>query len=169
VHEQRSRCSEFVPCHYPPLWLPDGRGIGISDDCLAVIGPDLYREFCLPYVNELSEEFGGVMIHSCGSFAHQFDVLADVRDLRGINFGASETPFEAVWERFGGVTAVIPHLGLNNDDYFEDNQAYLEHVLRTRTHDRGLCIIVMPGAADTGGMPKFAERVRETLARSRPS
>ncbi|UCE87635.1 MAG: hypothetical protein JSU66_07985, partial [Deltaproteobacteria bacterium] len=54
VREQRSRCEEFVPCHFPPLWLPDGRGIAISDDCLAVIGPDLYREFCLPYVNELS-------------------------------------------------------------------------------------------------------------------
>ena len=168
VQEQRSRCAEFLPCHYPPLWLPDGRGIAISDDCLAVIGPDLYRKFCLPYVNELSEEFGGVMIHSCGNFVHQFDVLAEIRGLRGINFGASETPFEAVWERFGGKTAVIPHLGLNNDDYFADNQAYLEHVLRTRSHDRGLCIIVTPGAGETGGMPKFAEGVRETLARSRP-
>jgi uroporphyrinogen-III decarboxylase len=164
VREQRSRCAEFVPCHYPPLWLPDGRGIAISDDCLAVIGPELYREFCLPYVNELSEEFGGVMVHSCGNFVHQFDVLAEIRGLRGINFGASETPFEAVWERFGGVTAVIPHLGLNNDDYFEGNQAYLEHVLRTRTHDRGLCIIVAPGAGEAQEMPKFAERIRETLA-----
>ena len=169
VHEQRSRCAEFLPCHFPPLWLPDGGGIAISDDGLAVIGPDLYREFCLPYVNELSEEFGGVMVHSCGNFVHQFDVLAEIRGLWGINFGASETPFEAVWERFGGVTAVIPHLGLNKDDYFAGNQAYLEHVLRTRTHDRGLCIIVMPGPEDAAGMPRFAEGVREALARSRTS
>ena len=76
-------------------------------------------------------------------------------------------PGKAVWERFGGRTAVIPHLGLNNDDYFADNQAYLEHVLATSGHDRGLCIVVAPGPGDAGGMPAFAERVRETLSRSR--
>ena len=67
------------------------------------------------------------------------------------------------------MTAVIPHLGLNNDDYFEGNQAYLEHVLRTRTHDRGLCIIVAPGAGQAEAMPRFAERIRETLAHWRRS
>jgi len=45
---------------------------------------------------------------------------------------------------------------------------YLEHVLATRTTDRGLCIVVSPGPSDTGGVPAFAERVRQTLARSRP-
>ena len=34
------------------------------------------------------------------------DVLANVKDLRGINFGVSETRFEAVWEKFGGKTVV---------------------------------------------------------------
>lgn len=49
----------------------------------------LCRDFCLPYVNELSEEFGGVMIHSCGNFSHQLDNLAQVRDLRA-HFGHRE-------------------------------------------------------------------------------
>jgi hypothetical protein len=170
VKEQRARSPEFLPCHFPPLWLPDGRGISVSDDGLAVIGPALYREFCLPYMNELSEEFGGLMVHSCGSFAHQFENLEQMHGLRGINFGATETPFEAVWERFGGRTAVIPHLGLNTTIHFPDNRAYLEHLLGTRTHDRGLCVVVAPWegeveAADPAWTTRFAAGVRETLHR----
>ncbi len=170
VHEQRSRSPEFLPCHYPPLWLPDGRGISISDDGLAVLSPKLYREFCLPYVNELSEEFGGVMIHSCGNFVHQFDNLEQVHNLRGINFGVTETPFPAMWERFGGKTALIAHLGLNNEIHLAGNREYLDHVLSTKTHNRGLCVIVTPGDMDDkltepDSMQRFVDRVQATLAR----
>lgn len=176
VHAQRERSPEFLPCHVPPIWLPDGRGLSVSDDAAAVISPHLYREFGLPYMNELSEEFGGVMVHSCGNFSHQLDNFAQIRGLRGINFGASETPFEAVWERFGGKTAIIPHLGLNKDIHFAGNGAYMEHILRARTHDRGLCIIVTPdgvdrldGAAQSAFEPaavtRFIEDVKRTLRR----
>ncbi len=166
VKEQRSRSPEFIPCHYPPLWLPNGRGISISDDGLAVISPKLYEEFCLPYVNELSDEFGGVMIHSCGNFVHQFDNLEKMHNLRGINFGATETPFEAVWERFGGKTAVISHLGLNNEIHFDGNREYLEHVLGTKTHNRGLCVLAAPAQAfDADSLTRFVERVRGMLAK----
>jgi uroporphyrinogen-III decarboxylase len=169
VKEQRARSPEFIPCHFPPLWLPDGGGIAISDDGLAVLNPKLYREFCLPYVNELAEEFGGVMIHSCGDFAHQLDNLEQVRDLRGINFGASETSFEKVWERFGGRVAVIPHLGLNKDIHFSGNRAYMEHIRETVDHSRGLCIVVTPDGggesiADHDAMRRFAAEVQVALA-----
>jgi len=172
VKEARKHSPEFIPCHYPPLYIPDGEGLQISDDGLAVISAKLYEEFCLPYVNELSEEFGGISIHSCGNFVHQFDNLAKVHNLRGLNFGASETPFEAVWERFNGKTAIIPHLGLNNssgDIHFADTQEYMEHVLRTKTHNRGFGIIVLPLPEDhlneIGGVEGFATRCRETVAR----
>jgi hypothetical protein len=144
VREQRSRSPQFLPSHCPPLWLPEGQGISISEDCSAVLSPKLYQEFSLPYINEISEEFGGVIIHSCGNFLHQFDNLAKVHNLRGLNFGASETPFEAVWERFGGKTAILPHIGLNKDFPFESHVEFIEHIFHTADHRRGLCILVMP-------------------------
>ena len=172
VKEQRARSPEFIPCHYPPLYLPDGQGLHISDDGLAVISAKLYEEFCLPYVNELSEEFGGMSIHSCGNFVHQFNNLAKVHNLRGLNFGASETPFEAVWARFNDKTSIIPHMGLNNSSgevYFATNAEFMEHVLRTKTHNRGLGIIVTPSPEDmspeAGGIEGFFARCKETLAR----
>ena len=64
VKEYRSKVDELVPSHFPPAYLPDGKGITLSEDVLAVISPDLYEKFSLPYVNEISEEFGGVVIHS---------------------------------------------------------------------------------------------------------
>lgn len=177
VREQRSRVPEFMPCHYPPVWLPDGRGIAVSDDCLAVLSPGLYEEFALPYLNELSDEFGGVFVHSCGNFLHQFDNLEKVHNLRGLNFGASETPFEAVWERFGGRTAIVTHLGLNKDIHFESEADYVRHVLQVKTHDRGLCVLVLPpgerkdtahrgASAEAGGggtLERFAEEMRELV------
>jgi uroporphyrinogen-III decarboxylase len=172
VKEQRKRSPEFIPCHYPPFYLPDGQGLQISDDGLAVISAKLYEEFCLPYVNELSEEFGGISIHSCGNFVHQFDNLEKVHNLRGLNFGASETSFDAVWERFNGKTAIMPHMGLNNSSgeiYFANTQEYMDHVLRTKTHNRGFGIIVLPVPDDhveeSGGIEGFAQRCRETVMR----
>jgi uroporphyrinogen-III decarboxylase len=168
VKEQRAHSPQFLPCSYPPIWLPDGRGVSMSDDGLAVISAKLYKEFCLPYVNELSEEFGGVTIHSCGNFVHQFDNLANVHNLRGLNFGATETPFAAVWERFNGKTAIIPHLGLNNEVHFGTCREYMEHVLRTKTHNRGLCVIAQPEAteikpSDPDFVNKFLETARMTV------
>jgi hypothetical protein len=175
VREQRSRVPEFMPCHYPPVWLPHGRGISVSDDCLAVLSPSLYKEFALPYLNELSDEFGGVFIHSCGNFMHQLDNLEKVHNLRGLNFGVSEMPFEAVWERFGGRAAIVTHLGLNKDIHFDSEADYVRHVLQVKTHDRGLCLLVVPaagrqvethsGAATEGGgtLDQFASEMRRLL------
>ncbi len=173
VKEQKRHSPEFMPCHFPPLWLPDGRGIAVSDDGLAVVSAKLYAEVCLPYMNELSDEFGGIMVHSCGNFVHQFDNLERMHNLRGINFGATETPFEAIWERFNGKTALIPHMGLNNSSdkiHFDDNAAYLEHLHEVRSHNRGLCIVVAPAdgevrGSDPDSFPRFLETARRILER----
>ena len=47
-------------------------------------------------LNRLSEAFGGVYIHSCGDWTHLFPSLEKVRGLRGLEFGASETPYDKV-------------------------------------------------------------------------
>jgi len=148
LKEERCHSPEFNPCHFPPVWLPKRYGTAIGDDCMAVLSPKLYEEFALPYVNEISDEFGGIIIHSCGNYTHQLDNLANVHNLRGLNFGASETPFEAVWERFGGKTGIFPHLGLNKDFPFESHVEFIEHVFRTATQWRGLCILVTPPALE---------------------
>lgn len=183
VKEMRSRVTEFVPAHFPPVYLPDGMGIALSEDALAVLSSHLYEEFSLPYINELSEEFGGVIIHSCGNFEHQLSVLEKVKDLRGLNFGVSETRFEAVWERFGGRTAVIPHCSTEVIvAKFKNAAEWVEHVLRAKTGNRGLALMVPPQVGDVhqaaldmalgreskpdpAGLAGFGQEIRNLIAK----
>ncbi len=167
VKEQRARCKEFLPCHFPSLWLPDGEGIAISDDCLAVLGSNQYKEFSIPYCNELSKEFGGLFIHSCGNFVHQLDVLEEIHNLRGINFGATETPFKPVWDRFGGRTVIAPHLGLNVETHFDTAYQFLEHILKNKTSNRGLIILPTPITEEPAKMadPSYVADFSSTVAR----
>lgn len=149
VKHVRTKVREFVPAHFPPVYLPDGMGLAVSEDALALLSPKLYEQFSLPYLNELSEEFGGILIHSCGNFEHQLDVLNKVHQLRGINFGVSETRFEAVWDKFGGKTAVIPHCTAEVIvARFKNTLEWIEHVLKTKTSNRGLALQVIPMVGD---------------------
>ena len=149
VKAQRQIADEFIPAHVPCVYLPDGMGLTVSEDVLALLSPELYQEFSLPYINELSEEFGGVVIHSCGNFEHQLGVLKKVHNLRGINFGVSETRFEAVWEAFGGKTVVIPHCTSEVIvARYKNALEWIEYVLQTKTHNRGLALQVIPAVGD---------------------
>jgi hypothetical protein len=168
VKEHRARSPEFIPMHYPAIWYPDGMGLAISDDALAVLSPQTYNEFALPYTNELAEEFNGVFIHSCGDIRHQFDNLEKVYKLRGINFGATETPFESVWERFNGRTAIVPHTGLNKDIHFTTQIEFVQHILRVKTHNRGLLIVVDPTKIcgpelDSVALENFSDQICQLL------
>jgi hypothetical protein len=147
--EYKALVRDFTGTFFPPAYLPDGMGIEIAEDVLALVSPEHYEEFSLPYVNQLSEEFGGVFIHSCGDIEHQLDVLGKVHNLRGLNFGVSETRFEAVWVALGGKTVLIPHCSSEAVvANFRDAFDWVEHVLKIKTHNRGLALMVAPQVAD---------------------
>ncbi len=133
--------AEFIPCHLQH-YLPWGEGICVSEDLLSILSPDLYREFALPYLNALSDAFGGVFIHSCGNFVHNLKVLTDIKGLKGVNFGATETPFARIVEELGGRMILSPHFGLNKDIVFPSVLAYLEHLRNVGKNTPFLYILV---------------------------
>lgn len=149
IKGHRKTCKEFIPFHCPRVWIPYGEGICISDDILAVFSPKLWEEFALPYINRVSDEFGGIIIHSCGNFSHQIDNLKKVRNLKGINFGVTETPFEIVWNAFGGKICIMPHIGLNSNNQFKDEVEFVKFVLKKATTYKGLCIVAGISNMDT--------------------
>ena len=130
---------EFVPAMFQP-WLPDGLGISISNDDWVMISAEMHNQFHLPYLNQLSEEFGGIYIHSCGNWSHQFESLDKVHQLRGIEFGASEVPFSDVLQRFGGKTVLACRIGFNRDLQFRSMVDFIQRILDSCKTFRGLFI-----------------------------
>jgi hypothetical protein len=103
----------LVPIHcMPVVWLPPGRGMALSEDLLAVISRRFYPEFARPYNERVAAEFGGVVIHSCGSWQHNLSSLACTRGLLGVNFGSGETPLEEVADCLGAHAVLLVHHGL---------------------------------------------------------
>ena len=113
---------------------------------LAVLSPKLYREFALPYVNEVSEEFGGVFIHSCGNILHQLDNLAQVHNLRGLNFGVSETPSRPSGSDSVARQPSCPTSASTRTSPSKATSNSSSTSLRAATHWRGLCLVVAPPA-----------------------
>jgi len=146
VQEQRrvakSLGAEFVPCHYPPIWMPDGWGVAVSDDCAALLSPRQYAQFALPYLNEVSDAFGGVFVHSCGNFTHNLGNLEKVRNLRGIDFAVGEQPFAPIAERFGGRCVLSVRLGLDKDQKFASIPDWVDHVVRAAPTPKGLYLTI---------------------------
>ncbi len=132
---------EFVPSMFQP-WMPDGFGVSVANDESVMISAGMHDEFSVPYLNILSEEFGGVAIHSCGDWTHQFTSLEKVRHLRGLEFGASEAPYERVLEYFGGRTVLACRVGLHRDIQFDGMKDYVGRILQTARTFRGLFINV---------------------------
>jgi hypothetical protein len=133
--------AEFVPSSFQP-WLPDGRGISVANDVAVMLSPELHDEFGVPYLNRLSDAFGGIYIHSCGDWTHLFPSLEKVRGLRGLEFGASEAPYDKVLARFGGRTVLACRVGLHRDIRFAGMADFVRKVIAAAPTPRGLFIHV---------------------------
>ena len=92
---------------------PTWSGLSISDDNLAVVSPEVGREFCLRYDQELADAFGGLAIHSCGRWQHLMPDVAQMRDVVevdcAIHGDVDPTPndAEAVRDAFAGSDVAV--------------------------------------------------------------
>ncbi len=118
-------------------YIPDGYGIWLSADSIVNLSPDLCEEFFVPYINEISDLYGGVYIHSCGNFEHVLDTFDSIRNLRGIDFGASETSYDLIVEKFAGKAVLSPHLGLNHRIIFDSLEQFTKHLVDGKKMNTG--------------------------------
>ncbi|MEK6794133.1 MAG: uroporphyrinogen decarboxylase family protein [Spirochaetota bacterium] len=86
-HVQMKRIGNDIlalPGHIMP-GMPTGTGISISDDNLAVSSPHINNLISLPFDQILADEFGGLAIHSCGTWAHTMALLRNYRNITMID------------------------------------------------------------------------------------
>lgn len=87
IREQFRRIKNlFSVGHESSCPIPRFAGVRVSDDTAALLSPDLYREFGVKYLNKISREFGGVVVHSCGDVQYVVPAMMEIEGLKGLDF-----------------------------------------------------------------------------------
>lgn len=100
--------TEYI-AHCPDYFM-DG-GITLSEDEVGSVSADLFEEFFLRDLIDLSDRFGGIGIHCCAHARHQWEHFANVPNLRLINLSGVATKktdpeyLNDAYRFFGPVTA----------------------------------------------------------------
>ena len=84
--QERTLGKCFMPTHlYAWDSVPPQNGATLSADALVMLSPDFFVKWYQPYLERVSDELGGLTVHSCGNFSQVAAPLCGVRGLRGIN------------------------------------------------------------------------------------
>ncbi len=75
---------EFI-AHYPAYYMPCG--LTLSEDEIGSVSPEMFEEFFLPFLAELSERYDGIGIHCCARSRHQWEGFKKIPKLRFVNLG----------------------------------------------------------------------------------
>jgi hypothetical protein len=87
--------------------VPRFAGVRVSDDTAALLSPDLYREFGVKYNSQISREFGGIVVHSCGDVQYVAPVMMEIEGLKGLDFTIPQVMnWEAVRDAAAGKTVL---------------------------------------------------------------
>ncbi|MBD3183712.1 hypothetical protein GF312_15590 [Candidatus Poribacteria bacterium] len=73
---------EFI-AHYPVYYMPEG--ITLSEDEVGIINDEMFLEFFMPELKELSYRYGGIGVHCCADARHQWDNFSRIPELRLLN------------------------------------------------------------------------------------
>jgi hypothetical protein len=108
IREQFKRIKNlFSVGHESICPVPRFAGVRLSDDTAALLSPALYREFGVKYLNKISREFGGVMIHSCGDVQNVVAAMIEIEGLKGLDFTIPQVMnWEAVRDAAAGKTVL---------------------------------------------------------------
>jgi uroporphyrinogen-III decarboxylase len=95
----RMTCIDFSPA-----WAPETYKSFVSDDICATIGPELFKEFSIPYNNRLYRPWGSGLLHNCGPNPSKHLYLDHNPRLKGLNcsYRYSQAEFPEFKDLFAG-------------------------------------------------------------------
>ena len=100
---------------FDTVWAPERYRGFVGDDVCATIGPDLFREFGLPYNSRLFEPWGSGLLHNCGPHPSRNIYLDHDPKLKGLHvaYRYSRRDFPALREILAGWGVI--HIVLDNE------------------------------------------------------
>lgn len=57
-------------------------GLGMSDDSVVMMPPDVYGDYCIPAMVQTGSAFGGAVFHSCGNWSQRREQIVRIPNLR---------------------------------------------------------------------------------------
>ena len=88
--------------HFPDYYMPFG--LTVSEDEIGAVSPDMFHEFFLPDLVEMSQRYGALGIHCCAASRRQWDGFLKIPNLKILNLGPSGYTVNEAYEFFA------PHL-----------------------------------------------------------
>jgi hypothetical protein len=114
---------------WPYVFVPSDLGLGVTEDMMPLLSPDLYEEFGIPYLKRIADSLGGLVVHCCGEWGRHVPALKR----SGIRLLAAEYyhPFTRIEELEGLAegTAFVPNIMLEKQDAFSSVSQYYRHLL----------------------------------------
>ncbi len=129
---QEALVTEFVGLHCPAnQWMPPEYGTALSEDYAPLLSPGLYEEFSLPYVNRVSAACGGVFLHCCGAFEHNWGNFLKIHNLRGLNPAPPEIDWPRLVAVFGEVCCLAPGMSHGGPRIWGDAEGFRKYLQKT--------------------------------------
>ncbi|MDR0655489.1 MAG: uroporphyrinogen decarboxylase family protein [Treponema sp.] len=108
IKEQFRRIKNLYSVGHELWGLPKELGVRISDDTAALLSPKLYREFGVKYNAMIAEEFGGIVVHSCGDPRNAVAGMLEIPRLKGLDFTIPQVEdWTALHDVIAGKTALF--------------------------------------------------------------
>jgi len=108
LEEFKRQFPEHNLCHCPYAWAPPELGCWMSEDEAGSMTIDMFEEFCLPVLEQMSDRFGGISLHCCATADHQYGQFKKIPNLRAINRVFQAPGPRPAIEAFSGQT-VLAH------------------------------------------------------------
>jgi len=144
-----------IPSGYGGVWISD-------DDCI-IFGPDLYREFVVPYNSQVLRAFGGGSIHYCGTATQHIENYLETEGLNAIHNLNLDNLDEAARMRHALAKRGIVYMTADfnvSDDYIDE---YYRAVF-DKMSGPGLIVAAYMAPAITLAGGQYAEASRDPLA-----
>ncbi len=134
-------------------------GLGMSDDTVTMLSPDLYFPLCVPAMAKAGNCFGGTVFHSCGNWSDKKREIARIEGLKMADGAFSlatdpgANPTDGFAEAFAGTGVVL------NARIVGDVELVCEKVQQLWRH--GMKLIVVTYAETPAEQEELYRRIHE--------
>jgi hypothetical protein len=91
-------------------------GPWLSNDECGAFGVELFEEYCLPELVELSKTFGGIGMHCCADAEHQFESFRKIPGFYAFNRFKAKRGYLPLLDQFQGIEAPVHVLASLDDE-----------------------------------------------------